>query len=124
MPYTVNWTEEMLDYLLENQEKSSWELGKHLGVSDSSIRSKLRSLGIDKSNHRHGYEWTPEKDEYLREHWPDDAGCDIAEALGTCYGTVKKRADELGLKKSEGFNTYQFHNRWVKDYKHSIRKVA
>ena len=124
MPYTIKWTDEMVSYLLENQEKSSWELGRHLGVSDAAVRSQFKRLGIGRSFHKQGYEWTPEKDAYLKEHWPDDAGCDIAEALGTCYGTVKKRADELGLRKSKDYNTYKFHNRWCKDYKHSIRKVA
>ena len=114
----------MVDYLLANQDKSSMEIAWHLGVSDAAVNCKFKKLGIQRPKNRRRYEWTPEKDDYLREHYPDEAACDIAEHLGTCYGVVKKRADELGLKKSEGFNTYQFHNRWVKDYKHSIRKVA
>lgn len=124
MPYTVNWTPEMIAYLLANQDKSGDEIGRRLGMSHATVNAKFREMGIHRPKNRRGYEWTPEKDDYLREHYPDDAGCDIADALGTCYGTVKKRADELGLRKSDGFSTRRFHNRWVKDYKHSIRKVA
>ena len=124
MKQAIEWTQGMIDYLLENQDKSSDEIGMHLGLSHSTISLKYRELGIVRSNHKVRYEWTPERDAYLKEHYPDEAACDVAEHLGTSYGVIKKRADLLGIRKSESFSTYQFHNRWVKDYKHSIRKVA
>ena len=124
MKQAIEWTQDMVDYLLSHQELSGDEMGRRLGMSHATVNAKFREMGIHRPKNRRGYEWTPEKDDYLREHYPDEAASDIAEHLGTCYGVVKARADLLGIRKSDGFSTRRFRNRWVRGYKHNIRKVA
>ena len=46
MPYTVNWTPEMIAYLLANQDKSGDEIGRRLGMSHATVNAKFREMGI------------------------------------------------------------------------------
>lgn len=61
---------------------------------------------------------TTEQERYLREHFPTEAACDIAEHLHISDTTVRNIAREMGLKKSESFDPRRFHNHIVKTYKH------
>ena len=122
----IIWTEEMIGYLKSHADLSGDEIGRKIGVSAHSVNKKFKELGYYRPKHgvANTYQWTPEREAYLREHYPTDATCDVAEALGTCYGTVKKRADLLGLVKAESYDKKAFHSRWCKDYKHNIRRIA
>lgn len=55
--------------------------------------------------------WTPEEDQYMRDHYPDELGNDIARALGRTIASMYGRAYLLGLSKSEAFNLSDFSGR-------------
>ena len=60
------------------------------------------------------FTWTEEKLQYLREHYPTEAGSDIADALGCSSATVSKKAHDLGIAKDPSFNRSNFIGRYVK----------
>lgn len=49
------------------------------------------------------YQWTAQRDEWLRSMYPDTRNKTIAKVLGCSYSAVKNRAQTLGLKKSEDY---------------------
>ena len=61
--------------------------------------------------------WTEEDLEYLCEHWADCSLASISDYLVMAPGTVKRKADELGLKKSPDFNAAKLRYNFVKRYK-------
>ena len=58
-----------------------------------------------------GRPWTPEEDQYMREHYPDELGNDVAKALRRPMSLMYQRARILGLKKSEFFKLSEFSGR-------------
>lgn len=61
---------------------------------------------------------------YIREHFPTDASCDIAENLGVSYPVIIRAAKEMGLKKSEDYSSEKFRFRHVRKYKNNITKYS
>lgn len=61
--------------------------------------------------------WSEEEITYLREHYPHEPNCDVADALGVSSQLVLKKASELGLSKAKDYSRRRFFNRWVKKYK-------
>ena len=55
--------------------------------------------------------------DYIREHYPHDAQCDIADYLGVSPGVIRATANRLGLKKSSDWSPLKYRNRIVKTYK-------
>lgn len=51
-----------------------------------------------------GFDWTDEALAIIKEMYPDNKTSLIAERLGVGIGIVYRKANELGLKKSEAFN--------------------
>lgn len=62
--------------------------------------------------------WSPEQEAYLREHFPTDAICDIADHLGFSAPVVSRMAKKLRLRRKKGFTLAQFRNRYVSNYRH------
>lgn len=71
------------------------------------------------------FEWTPEKDELLKQLFPHKHNIYIAELMGYSLSTIKKRAKALGLKKAH-------KTEWIETAesvallfeKHSFREIA
>lgn len=61
--------------------------------------------------------WSESELNYLREHYPIEPMCDIAEYLGISAYCVRTKATELGLKRAEGWSHVQYMARYVKHYK-------
>ena len=59
-------------------------------------------------------EWTEEKLQYLREHYPTESASDIADVVGCSTDTVIKKARALGIEKSPAFKRSDFIGRYVK----------
>lgn len=59
-------------------------------------------------------EWTEEKLQYLREHYPKGTAQDIADVIGCSDTTVNVKARALGIKKATTFRKSDFHGRYVK----------
>ena len=64
------------------------------------------------------HNWSEDDIAYLREHFPMEAGCDIAERLGVSVTLVYNKARELGLKKSKSYDRRVYNNRYVRKYSH------
>lgn len=62
--------------------------------------------------------FTDDELSYIREHYPTDAQCDIAQYLGVSPSIVARTARELGLKKEPGWSTVKFMGRYVRNYTH------
>lgn len=59
-------------------------------------------------------DWTEEKLQYLREHYPTGTAHDIAEVLGCSDATVNLKAHALGIEKDPSFRRSNFIGRYVK----------
>lgn len=59
-------------------------------------------------------EWTEEKLQYLREHYPTGTAQEIADVVGCSDTTVNVKAHELGIKKAPTFKKSDFHGRYLK----------
>lgn len=57
--------------------------------------------------------WTEENLRYLREHYPTEAACDIADAIGCSSASVSVKARALGLTKDPSFKTSHFIGRYT-----------
>ena len=111
----------MLEYLLAHyEEQSQYEIGIALCISFTSVGVKLKELGLNRGRGGRRSKWSEDQVAYLREHYADEPTCDIAEYLGTSPGTVKRMAEELGLKKSDSFNRYGYAGRLVRNYTNGI----
>ena len=64
--------------------------------------------------------WNEQKLVKLRELYPTMASCDIAEIFGCSDVTVRNKAHELGLKKSDEFSSVNYIGRYTG--KQGIRK--
>ena len=59
-------------------------------------------------------DWTEEKLQYLREHYPTGTAQEIADVVGCSDTTVNVKARELGIKKDRSFSKSAFRYRYVK----------
>lgn len=119
MRKTIVWTEEMLDYLVNNWESPTSELSHALGVSDVTVRLKLKSLGYVKRKGGSKLDWSEYQLNYLRNHFATMSASDIADELGISPSTISLKAKELGLVKSPSWSKKNYNNRYVSNY-HSI----
>lgn len=76
------------------------ELSERLGVTRLALKARARRLGIYR---RKPNPWTESQLDYLREHYADMRGADIAQELGRSFGGVIEMAARLGLRKSREF---------------------
>lgn len=123
----VRWTQGQVDYLLAHyKDESMFELGVRFGCSAPTVSKKLRSLGIDigKGSKSMRRVWSDEEIEYVKAHFADESAVDIGEHLGISDVMVRKKALELGLKKSDGYDKKRYYYRYVKNYKHNVRRAA
>lgn len=58
-------------------------------------------------------EWTEEKLQYIRDHYPTETAQDIADVIGCSDCTVNVKAKELGVAKSPSFRKSDFYGRYV-----------
>ena len=114
------WEEADILYLCANYGKiPSEDIARHFGVSAPTVGIKARELGLSsKLRGWHAHEWTEEELEYLIEHFPTEAGCDIADHLGLSAPCVCNKAKDLGLKKSKEYDRRSYIKRYVKNYRH------
>lgn len=120
----IEWCEGDIHYLRTHYEKeTNDDMARHLGVSGATIGNKLRELGLSRPRCNPPHEWTDAELSYLREHYANEPRCDIAYHLHLSDGTVKKKAIEMGLKKSASFSTASYAGRYVRNYKHCERNV-
>ena len=73
-------------------------------------------------NGRRRIEFSVDQESYLREHYPVDALCDIADYFHVSPPVIKKKVNEMGLKKSEAWSASLYRNRIVKHYTHDRYK--
>jgi len=59
-------------------------------------------------------DWTEEKLQYIREHYPTETAQDIADVIGCSDCTVNFKAKELGVVKAPSFRKSDFQGRYVK----------
>ena len=57
--------------------------------------------------------WSAEDDAYIREHYPTEAACDIAEHFGITYSPIIRMAKELGVEKADGWDKGNYYGRFV-----------
>lgn len=117
------WAEWEIDFLKEFFfVRTNDDLAKVFKCSAPTVSAKARELGLGEKNrggvNRMTYVWSDEDVEYLKGHFPYEPASDIADVIGISYPCVLKKARELGLKKSEGYDPRRFNNRYVGGYKH------
>lgn len=121
----VVWEQDDILYLNTHYlELCNEEMARHLGVSATTIGAKLRELGLSRPRWNPPHAWTGEELSYLMEHYPNEPTCDIAQHLRLSEGTVKKKADQMCLKKSPSYSKASYSGRYVRNYKHSERNVG
>ncbi len=114
----IEWTPSMLTFLkLHHTEKLS-DLAEMLGMSSTTVRSKLIELGFSRDRYPFARTWSEEEIAYLREHYPTGTIGDIADHFGVSPGTVSRKVKELGLQKSPEFDVRKYYHRYVKSYNH------
>lgn len=57
--------------------------------------------------------WSAEDDAYIREHFPFEPACDIAEHFGITAAPIIARAKALGVEKADGYDPKNFYGRFV-----------
>lgn len=120
-----NWTELELKYLRDNAGLISYDdMALSLRKSSTAIRCKIIELGLPRRKpNREVRKWSDEEIAYLKEKYPMTPVSDIADDLGICYQTVNNKAKELGLQRSKDFGPKVWRDKYVRNYKHNIRKV-
>ena len=59
-------------------------------------------------------DWTEEKLQYIREHYPTETAQDIADVVGCSEDSVNRKARQLGITKDPSFRKSDFIGRYVK----------
>ena len=114
----ITLTKAQEDFLRENYEKMTLdEIAAEICVSAPTVRMKAIALGLKKNAEVRKCKWTKEQLAWLRKNYPNKPLCDLADHLGYSFPTIRKKALELGLKKSENYSVKKFYRRYVKDYK-------
>lgn len=115
------WTEDEIGFLKKNYgDLSLDDIGFALGISHSTVRLKAIEIGLENRNARRVCEWTEERVGYLKDHYDTDTLWDISQHVGFSVPTVKKKADELGLRRPDTYRPSDFNRRYVKDYKNVV----
>lgn len=117
------WSDDEIAYLRENCDSMPYEdIGRKLGVSHTTVRLKALELGLSRPRYTKTVEWTDDRIAYLREHYADEPTTDISEHIGISQPTVKRKAEELGLRKSDTYDVRNYARRLVKNYKNKPTK--
>lgn len=58
--------------------------------------------------------WTDEMIQTIRDLYPTTPSCDIAVMLGMSDDTVRRKANELGVKHNDSFRTQNFRGRYTR----------
>ena len=58
--------------------------------------------------------WTDEMIQTIRDLYPTTPSCDIADMLGVSDDTVRRKANELGVKHDDSFRTQNFRGRYTR----------
>lgn len=80
-------------------------LAEVLGVQQVDVRNRARFLGLCKPQRCQRVYWSTTELQLLREIYPDVPGRDVAALLDRDLSSVHRMAHQLGLGKSEAFNT-------------------
>lgn len=96
-----NWTYKELDILrLNYSTMSDEELGKKLKRTPGAVQTRAAMLGLKKKKED---VWTPQKIKLLTDFYDLMFNSSLALWLGVNERTLRRKANELGLKKSEAF---------------------
>ena len=121
---TKEWTDEELAYLRANYLNETCEdSAGRFHCSAPTISNKIRSMGLRKPKANTSFVWSDWQVDYVREHFPYEAAVDIADVIGVSSTLIRKKALEMGLKKSPDYDRKKYFHRYIKDYKNNIRKV-
>lgn len=88
---TEEENQELLEY---SRSHTAQECADHFGVSVHLITKRWRELGFRKADY---FNWTPEKDQWLRDNDNKYSVAELAELLGTSKTTVMGRRWTLGI---------------------------
>lgn len=85
------------------QTMTAEQIAKHLGRTRAAIAGKAEKLGLKKDLRcPSGEKWTPEQDQYIRDHWQELGDEEIAAAVGHPVPSTHARRLRLGLKHRAG----------------------
>ena len=59
-------------------------------------------------------EFTSEQLQYIRDHYPTEAACDIADHLRVSPPVITRIARDMGLEKSSEWDKRRYYGRYVK----------
>lgn len=98
------WTPHESQYLRDNYQTMTLEqIANSLERTRPSVACRAAKLGL-KKNLRcpSGEKWTPEQDQYIRDHWQKISDEEIAAAVGHPVHSTQARRLKLGLKHRAG----------------------
>lgn len=110
------WKEEEIALLKENKLPFN-DIAMKLHISASVVCKKAKELGIVHTRQFNGYcKWSQEQIDYLKENYPTKPLIDLAEVIGFSAPTIRRKAQELGLKRAENYDVKNFIRRHVNAY--------
>ncbi|MEE8360393.1 MAG: hypothetical protein V3S04_05640, partial [Candidatus Omnitrophota bacterium] len=90
------FTKGEIQFMAENRDKmTNEELAGHMGRSLDSVTHKLSRMNLS----RESFDWTEEKDDFLRVNLMKLTYRDLGEKLGTTIPSVRARCKKLEIKK-------------------------
>ncbi len=98
------WTPHESQYLRDNYQTMTLEqIANSLGRTRPSVACRAAKLGLKKDLRcPSGEKWTPEQDQYIRDHWQKFSDEEIAAAVGHPVPSTRARRLKLGLKHRAG----------------------
>lgn len=85
------------------QTMTAEQIAKRLGRTRAAVAGKAEKLGLKKDLRcPSGEKWTPEQDQYIRDHWQELGDEEIAVAVGHPVPSTHARRLRLGLKHRAG----------------------
>ena len=93
-----------MQYLRNNyQTMTAEQIASHLGRTRAAVAGKVEKLGLKKDLRcPSGEKWTPEQDQYIRDHWLELSDEEIATAVGHPVPSTHARRLKLNLKRRAG----------------------
>jgi hypothetical protein len=92
------WSQQQLDYMYHNQDKSDIDISIILHLPISAIKYKRHTMNTI-CNYKSYGRWTVDEIEYLREHYYIDYSWDIATHLHRDVRCIWQQAAKIGLRK-------------------------
>lgn len=94
--YKTKWTDEKLDWLKDNYNKTYKEMREHLGICEETIRVKLKELGIKRTSRYRPFKLDMNDKEFLADlENPRLTAPDIVEKYKDKYGIGESRIHQL-----------------------------